>query len=245
MRSSHITTAPISQRDAHPRILIVDDEENEAHALGKAVDKYGYELKVVRNSFTALYIAKQWKPQVAILDVKMPGMDGLTLSEKLKKYADDPIVIFVTSEATNKMRRLCLRAGDDYITKPYSGEDLVLRVQSRLRRFAADRQGAREESAETRETPEPRGTVTLQEDDFTPTELRLLSALIAGEGATVSRAKLLRDLWDDAVNDNTLDKNIRRLRMKIERDPTHPQIILTVRKAGYRIDPAEWRRRKR
>ncbi len=241
MRPSSIA-AQAPQRATPPRILIVDDREADACELGNAVSRYGYDLKVVRNSFIALDIAKQWKPQVAILDVKMPGMDGLTLSEKLRKYANDPIVIFVTSEATNKMRRLCLNAGDDYITKPYSDEDLFLRVQSKLRRSDPNRGNEQGSGAETRRAPVAFEARASWEDVFTPTELRLLNALIAGEGEMVSRVRLLRDVWDDEVYDNTLDRTIRRLRMKIEPEPRRPRIIITVRKGGYRINLAAWRR---
>jgi DNA-binding response OmpR family regulator len=245
MRSSATMTRLAAQRNAPPRILIVDDEATDAEGLGEAVDDWGYDLKVVHNSFTALDIAKQWKPQVAILDVKMPGMNGLVLCQKLRECADDPFIIFVTSEATYRMRRLCLKFGDDYITKPYSSEELLLRVQNKLRRIDPARTGG--QGANTMISPihQARGDVAPIDDDFTPTEARLLNALIAGEGETVSRDTLLRDVWDDEVNDNTLDITVRRLRMKIEPDPRHPRIIITVRRAGYRLDLAEWRRRSR
>ena len=111
-----------------------------------------YDLEVVHNAFKALDIAKRWKPRVAILDVHMPGMNGLALSQRLKDCADDPIVIFVTSDDSNEMRRLCLEAGDDYITKPYDGENLLLRVRSNLRRYERYRKGAPGRVARTHHT---------------------------------------------------------------------------------------------
>lgn len=234
----------ISQRDAPPRILIVDDREADAREISNTMVSRGYDLEVAHNSFKALDIAKRWKPQVAILDVNMPGMNGLVLCQRLREWADDPIVIFVTSDDSNEMRRLCLELGDDYITKPYDGENLLLRVQCKLRRIEPNTSGAPEGREETPHTHEAGWPITPPDDDFTPTETRLLNALIAGGGETVSRDKLLEDVWGAPgyVNDNTLDKNIRRLREKIEPDPQHPRIILTVRRAGYRIDLAEWRR---
>jgi DNA-binding response OmpR family regulator len=226
------------------RILIVDDREADARELSNTMVRRGYDLEVVHNSFKALDIARRWKPQVAILDVNMPGMNGLILSQKLRECADDPIVIFVTSDDSNEMRRLCLESGDDYITKPYDGENLLLRVQCKLRRFDPNKSGALEGSEEMPHTHEPGTALTPHDDAFTPTETRLLNALIAGGGETVSRDELLAGVWGapDYVNDNTLDRNIRRLRLKTEPDPQHPRIILTVRRAGYRFDLAEWRR---
>ena len=226
------------------RILIVDDREADARELGNTMVRRGYDLEVVHSSFKALDIAKQWKPQVAILDVNMPGMDGLVLSQKLKEYANDPIVIFVTSDDSNEMRRLCLESGDDYITKPYDGENLLLRVQSRLRRVDPSRRGASGAGEGILQRHEAAGNATETNLALTPTEARLLNALIAGRGESVSRDKLLEEVWGDAsaVNDNTLDRNIRRLRMKLEPDSQHPRIIITIRQMGYRLDLAELRR---
>ncbi len=244
MRSSVNTPPPNRRRPTPPRILIVDDVEADARELGNTMVRRGYDLQVVQNSFSALDIAKSWKPHVAILDVNMPGMNGLELSKELRDYADNPIVIFVTSEKSNEMRRLCLEAGDDYITKPYDGENLLLRVRSNLRRYQKYREGSLEESEETSQMSEAGREGAPPDRALTPTEARLLSALIGGGGETVSRDKLLEAVWGDAcaVNDNTLDINIRRLRTKIERNPRRPRIILTVRKAGYRVDIIEWRR---
>ena len=247
MQSPDSAPNPISHHDSPPRILIVDDRVADARELGNTMVSRGFELEVVHNAFKALDIAKRWKPRVAILDVNMPGMNGLVLSQRLKDCADDPIVIFVTSDDSNEMRRLCLESGDDYITKPYDGENLLLRVQSKLRRYDTDHKGAPGGSEDTSLVSPVTGPSTQPDERtvaFTPTESRLLSALIAEQGRTASRDKLLGAVWGDAsaVNDNTLDINIRRLRKKIEPDPTHPRIIITVRREGFRLDLAELRR---
>lgn len=244
MRSSSFTNATNFQRTDPPRILIVDDREADARELGNTMVSRGFDLEIVQNSFKALDLAKQWKPDVAILDVNMPGMNGLALSKELRECADDPIVIFVTADDSSEMRRQCLEAGDDYITKPYDGENLILRVQSKLRRFDPNRNGATERREETLRAHEGEGASAQSDDPITPTEARLLKALIDGKGETVPRDKLLEVVWGDAgaVYGNTLDKNIRRLRMKIESDPQHPRIIMTVRQVGYRLNLAEWRR---
>ncbi len=244
MRSSSITNSSNAQRPTPPRILIVDDKEADARELGNTMVRRGFDLEVVQNSSTALDLAKQWKPDVAILDVNMPGMTGLALCQQLRECADDPIVIFVTADDSNEMRRQCLEAGDDYITKPYDGENLLLRVQNKLRRIDPYRKAAPKGSGKTSRTNEDGKSARRPNHPFTRTEMRLLKALIAGKGETVPRDKLLEAVWDDAsaVYDNTLDMNIRRLRMKIEPDPSNPRIILTVRKVGYRLNLAEWRR---
>lgn len=229
MRSS-IDAGPARPNHPLPRILIVDDQVDDARELGNTMASRGYDLKVVHNSMDALNFAIKWQPTVAILDVHMPGMSGLTLSARLKEQAGDPIVIFVTNEMSKEMRNRCMEAGDDYITKPFDGETLLLLVRSRLRRHERERFAA--------EGGEPLSPVNDRTAKLTQMEARLLDALVTGAGDTVTRDDLLRTVWGVGcdINDNTLDRTIRRLREKIEIDPKRPRVILTVRREGYRLN---------
>ncbi|HEX9038053.1 MAG TPA: response regulator transcription factor [Ktedonobacterales bacterium] len=215
-----------------PRIMIVDDREADARSINNTMAMRGYDLAVFNDPRRALEKAKSWKPAGAILDVKMPGMDGLTLCAKLKELDGQIFVVFVTSDDSRSTRAQCLTVGDDYVTKPIDGEELILRVVKEIRR-----QGAAGR--------EPTSSQPLAaEQGLTPVEARLLEALKERAGETVSRYDLLDSVWgpDSSIALNTLDANIRRLRRKIEPDPKHPRIIVTVRTDGYKLNPAELRR---
>jgi DNA-binding response OmpR family regulator len=230
-----------------PRILIVDDIDADARGLNNTMASRGYELKVASLARDALAIAKNWKPQVAILDVNIPDMNGLDLSQRIKDCADNPIVIFVTSDNSNEMRRLCFQAGDDFLPKPYDGEQLVLTIQTRLRRYNEDRGPASGGARFTLPINPVAGPIHLPDGRavfLTLTEARLLSALASRAGDTASREFLMEQVWSDEyeVYGSSLDTYILRLRRKIEPNPRRPRIIITKRCEGYLLDLAELRR---
>ena len=230
-----------------PRILIVDDIDADARGLNNTMTSRGYELKVASLAQDALAIAETWKPQVAILDVNIPDMDGLHLSQRIKDCADNPIVIFVTSDVSYEMRRMCYQAGDDYLPKPYDGEQLVLTVESRLRRYNEDRGAAPDGDGLTLPINPVAGPIHLPDGRavfLTLTEARLLSALASRAGETTSREFLMEQIWGDdyEVYGSSLDTYILRLRKKIEPNPRRPRIIITKRCEGYLLDLAELRR---
>jgi DNA-binding response OmpR family regulator len=236
-----------SHKSAPPRILIVDDIDADAHGLNNTMTSRGYDLKVASLAKDALIIAKTWKPQVAILDVNIPDMNGLVLSQRIKDCADNPIVIFVTSDCSNEMRRLCFQAGDDYLPKPYDGEQLVLTIQSRLRRYREDRDSASDDEQFLLPINPVAGPLRLPDGraiTLTLTEARLLSALASRAGQTATRDFLIERVWGDEseVYGDSLDSYIFRLRKKIEPDPKRPRIIITKRREGYLLDLAELRR---
>lgn len=229
------------------RILIVEDDKEAREAMKHALGSHGYALKVASRSDEALTIARRWAPQVAVLDVELPDLNGIALSQRLKDCASNPIVIFITSHANNGMRRTCLKTGDEYITKPFDGEDLALRVETRLRRHIEDIKNAQDPGKSIPTINPAGGRVMLpngRAPNLTPTETRLFNALLKRAGGKVARATLMSEVWGEGVVDaeNALDTNIRRLRKKIEREPGRPQIILTVRRCGYRLDMDELRR---
>lgn len=230
-----------------PRILIVDDIDADARGLNNTMTSRGYDLKVASLAKDALAIARTWKPQVAILDVNIPDMNGLDLSQRIKDCADNPIVIFVTSDVSNEMRRLCYQAGDDYLPKPYDGEQLVLTIQSRLRRYDEDRGAAAGANQFLLPINPVAGPIRLSDGravTLTLTEARLLSALASRAGETASRDFLIEQVWGEEsdVYGDSLDTYIFRLRRKIEPNRKRPRVILTRRCEGYLLDLAELRR---
>jgi DNA-binding response OmpR family regulator len=221
---------------SHPRILIVDDEKPDALQMGEALAGHGYVVKVTRSPLRALELVKQWSPQVAVLDIQMQEMNGVALSQKLKALLGDPFIIFVTGDTSAKTHDLCLSAGDEYIVKPYTPNDLYLRIKNKL-----DRQ-ERDERRQVLSQPR-----RLQPGRFAPQDSRLWAALAAGKGEAVARDTLMKKVWgeEEAVMANALDRAIGRLREQIEPDPSHPIIIITVRNVGYRIDVGALRQVKR
>lgn len=221
---------------SYPRILIVDDDKPDALRMGEALSGRGYEVRVTRSPLRALELVEQWPPHVAVLDIHMREMNGVTLSKKLKALLDDPFIIFVTTDTSAKIHDLCLSAGDEYIVKPFTANDLYLRIKNKL-----DRQ-EREERRQV--LSQPRRS---QPGRFAPQDMRLWAALAAGKGEAVARDTLMRKVWgeEEAVMANALDRAIGRLREQVEPDPSHPAIIITVRNVGYRIDIDALRQVKR
>ncbi|HEU0028208.1 MAG TPA: response regulator transcription factor [Ktedonobacterales bacterium] len=242
-----VSRRSVAHQTIPPRILIVDDIDADARGLNNTMTSRGYDLKVASLAKEALAIAKSWKPQVAILDVNIPDMNGLDLSQRIKDCADNPIVIFVTSDGSTEMRRRCFQAGDDYLPKPYDGEQLVLTIQSRLRRYDEDRGAAADGKQFTLPINPVAGPLHLPDGRavmLTVTEARLLSALASRAGETASREFLMEQVWGDEyeVYGDSLDSYIFRLRRKIEPDPKRPRIIITKRCEGYLLDLGALRR---
>jgi DNA-binding response OmpR family regulator len=230
---------------SRPRILIVDDEIEDARRMGAAMNGHGYDVRLARRARSALDVAAEWEPAVAILDVNLDGdeMDGVELCQGLKSMSTDLYVVFVTCDNARETHDRCLRAGDDYIIKPFEPGDLYLRVENQLdhwKRYRRASAGAR--SVRDRIPSQPRR----KPGPLSPLNDRLFRALAAGKGAIVPRSVLIQRVWgaENAVTANALDRAITRLREQIELDPSCPSIIVTARPVGYRIDIEALRRAK-
>jgi DNA-binding response OmpR family regulator len=222
-----------------PRILLVDDDPNQLVLLAEQLRADGYEIQTARDGDEALRRLRTAWPDLLIIDMMMPRMDGLTLAREIKGQADLPIIVLSAIDAGDSKADLLEEVAEDYVTKPYHYPELRARIIRVLRRLG-DKVPRRELllgpdlSLELRrKTATVRGQVV----QLTPTESRLLYALAANLGNTVSTETLLDRGWGDTddADPSYVWVTMRRLRQKIEPDPDHPVHLVTVRGIGYRL----------
>ena len=220
------------------RILVVDDESALRQLVREILEQEGYQVETAGDCAQALERFRTAQPDAVLLDVMLPDGDGFTLLGQLQAVRDVP-VLFLSARDEDEARLHGLGLGaDDYITKPFLPQELLLRLRSVLRRVY----GRQEEAGRLGETEIlwGRGTVRREgrETALTAKELALLKKLWDSRGNIVTTDALCETLWDGPMvgYENTLMVHIRRLREKIEPDPSHPRYLLTVRGLGYRLE---------
>src|SRR5215218_4630157 len=214
-----------------PRILIVDDDPNLLVILAEQLRADGYEVQTARDGEEALRRLGQAWPDLLIIDMLMPRMDGLTLAREIKARADLPIIVLSAIDTADSKADLLEEVAEDYVTKPYHYPELRARVTRVLRRLG-DRVPRQSLELHRREAIVGGETVSL-----TPTESRLLYALAANLGQTVTTETLLARGWADTedADPSYVWVTMRRLRQKVEQDANKPAHLLTVRGNGYRL----------
>src|SRR5881394_416059 len=224
-------------------ILIVEDNPDLAYGLRTGLEIEGYEVAIAEDGETGLARAKQWLPDLVILDLMLPGMDGYRVLRSLRDDGLEMPVLILTARGQEADKVLGFRLGaDDYVTKPCGVLELLARVGALLRRSRiAERAGA--DGIERFGTVEinPASRTVMKEGTpvaLSPKEFDLLLALVRRRGAVASRVELLREVWGHRVEvmTRTVDIHIAELRRKLEDDPSNPRHILTVWKAGYRLE---------
>lgn len=220
-------------------ILVVDDETQIVRFVRAYLEDAGYRVVTAGDGQQALFVARHEKPDLVILDLMMPGMDGWDFIRRYRQERDTPVIMLTARiEETDQVLGLELGA-DDYVTKPFSPRALVARVRAVLRRaqgglIPADvlRGGDVVLDREAHQV-----TVGGREVDLTPTEFDLLKVLMTTPGRVFTRAELIdRVLGDEAdVFERTIDAHVKNLRQKIEPHPSRPCAIVTVRGAGYKF----------
>jgi two-component system response regulator MtrA len=228
-------------------ILIVEDNPDLAYGLRTGLEIEGYEVAVAEDGETGLARAKQWLPDLVILDLMLPGMDGYRVLRSLRDDGLEMPVLILTARGQEADKVLGFRLGaDDYVTKPCGVLELLARVGALLRRSRMSDRGAHaggetiERFDDVEINPASR-TVTKSGHlvALSPKEFDLLLTLVRRRGAVASRVELLREVWGHRVEvmTRTVDIHIAELRRKLEDDPSAPRHILTVWKAGYRLEP--------
>ena len=226
------------------RILVVDDEKEIADLVSLYLKNEGYEVFTCYNGTDALLCVEREKLSLAVLDVMLPDGDGFALLEELRRVGNGVPVLFLSARDEDEARLRGLGLGaDDYITKPFLPQELLLRLAAVLRRvYGAGagevlRLGAAEVHWGTGTVRRPGGG----EAALTAKEYALLKKLAANRGNIVTIDALCQALWEGPMvgYENTLMVHIRRLREKLETDPSHPQYLLTVRGLGYRLAQEE------
>jgi len=224
------------------RVLVIEDDPAIASLTQLQLENRGYQVNIAKDGGEGLRQAYAWQPDLVVLDIMMPDMDGWTVCERLRELSDIPI-IFVTAvgKETDIVRGLEMGA-DDYLVKPFSPRELVARIEAVLRRGV--RGGASAIEARTFEN----GPLTVNLEsrqvklngehvDLTPIEFKLLSTFIRNEDKVLTHRFLLSQVWGPAYEEERqyLKLYVWYLRQKIEEDPSSPQLVLTERGVGYRL----------
>ncbi|WP_345962813.1 response regulator transcription factor [Streptomyces sp. BRB040] len=230
---------PAAEPPAAPaRILVVDDDPTVAEVVAGYLDRAGYRVDRAGDGPAALARADAHRPDLVVLDLMLPGMDGLEVCRRLRVRGPVPVVM-LTARGDEDDRILGLEVGaDDYVTKPFSPRELVLRVESVLRR-TRPAPAPRPPSAAglTVDPAARRATKHGTELALTLREFDLLAFFLRHPGRAFSREELMREVWGWDFGDlSTVTVHVRRLRGKVEDDPARPRLIRTVWGVGYRFD---------
>jgi DNA-binding response OmpR family regulator len=224
------------------QILIIEDNADLAYGLRTGLEIEGYSVDIAADGEAGLEKARQRTPDLVLLDLMLPGIDGYRVLRTLRESGCDAPVLILTARGEEADKVLGFRLGaDDYVTKPCGVLELLARVEALLRRAgrgqvvsAVERFGSVEVHPASRTVTRAGTGVALS-----PKEFDLLLALVRRRGAVASRRELLREVWEHSadVMTRTVDIHVAELRRKLEDDPAHPRHILTVWKAGYRFEP--------
>ena len=230
---------------ANARVLVVDDDTTVAEVVATYLSRAGFPVERAADGTAALAAAGTRPPDLVVLDLTLPDIDGLEVCRRLRAHRPDLPVIILTARGDEDDRVLGLQTGaDDYVTKPFSPRELVLRVQSVLRRATPSEQGLPEPAAEIVDGDlrlDPLGHRAFRGDAqlaLTAREYDLLAHFMGNPGRAYSREQLMRAVWGWEYGDQTtVTVHVRRLREKIEVDPAAPTRLVTVWGVGYRWDP--------
>ncbi|HEU5008631.1 MAG TPA: response regulator transcription factor [Jatrophihabitantaceae bacterium] len=233
-----MSTATTAARGTKRRVLVVDDEDNVTHLVSSALRFDGFETVTADNGTSALAKVAETDPDLIVLDVMMPGLDGLGVLQNLRSAGSQIPVIFLTARDTANDRIAGLRAGaDDYVVKPFSVEELLARVHAVLRRAAPEdaREGVLRIADLELDENSHEVTRAGVEVHLTATEFELLRYLMRNERVVLSKTQILDRVWkyDFQGQSNIVELYIGYLRKKI--DSVEPKLIHTVRGAGYVI----------
>jgi two-component system, OmpR family, response regulator RegX3 len=228
----------VYNRGVMAKILIVEDETPLAETLAYNIRQEGHEVVIEANGIAGLERVRQMNPDLVILDLMLPKMEGLEVCRLIRRTSDVP-VIMLTAKSREIDKVVGLEVGaDDYVTKPFSMMEMLARVKAALRRSKAPERDTEMLRADDLEMDIPRHRVTIDGDEVVlrPKEFDLLRMLLANRGRVLERSTLLDRVWgeDEFIDQGTLDVHVRRLREKIERDPASPGRVLTVRGLGYK-----------
>ena len=227
----------------HQRVLVVDDEPTIREVVTTYLERDGYVVDAAATGTEAVASLRSSIPDLMILDLMLPGVDGLSILSELRKQSNVPVIL-LTARTDEADRIIGLELGaDDYVTKPFSPRELVARVRSVLRRASSEPDpgpGLLEFDGLTVDTTSREVFVDGDPAILTAREFDLLAFLAASPRQVFSRGQLLDHVWQSSPewqDTSTVTVHVRRIRHKIEKDPERPERLLTVRGVGYRFEP--------
>lgn len=219
------------------RILVIDDDKALSEMLQIVLQAEGFETVWCARGDRALAALRETKPDLVLLDLMLPGLDGQQVCRQIRGESGVPIIMLTARAETTDIVEGLEAGADDYVPKPFKAKELVARIRTRLRAPAADAsQGTLrigDLSISTSAHQVRRGDQTLS---LTPLEFDLLLALARRPGQVLTREMLLDEVWGyrNSADTRLVNVHVQRLRSKVERDPEHPEIVITVRGVGYR-----------
>jgi two-component system KDP operon response regulator KdpE len=223
-------------------LLVVDDDRTLLRFIKEYLEREGFEVMVASGGEKALRLFYQKRPELVVVDIMMPGMDGWELCARLRELSDTPVVMLTAKTSENDKLRGFRLGVDDYITKPFSMAELVARIRAILARSASpggDPDLVRYQIGELAVDARKR-QVLLKNDvlDLTPTEYRLIEVLARRPGEAISQDEIISTVWGDEHEGggSALRRYIWLLRQKVETDPKNPERIVTLRGFGYRLE---------
>ncbi len=239
--SATATLAVMENGEPRGSVLVVDDERTITEVVSRYLERAGYETRVAGDGPRALELAGADRPDLVVLDLMLPGMDGLEVMRRLRER-DGVSVILLTAKGEATDRVIGLRLGaDDYVVKPFSPAELVARVDAVLRRVDTSAEPEEPIAFDGLELDPVARRVTVrgEEAELTVREYELLLHLVRHPGQAFSRDQLMDSVWQYSFysDTSTVTVHVRRLRAKIEEEPSNPRWLQTVWGVGYRFQP--------
>jgi two-component system KDP operon response regulator KdpE len=219
------------------RVLVVDDEPQILRALGTTLRGAGYDVETAATAATALSSAAAHPPDAVILDLVLPDGSGIEVCRELRTWSDAPVIV-LSAVGEERQKIGALDAGaDDYVTKPFSVDELLARLRAVLRRLVPDDAPVIELGELRIDVPQRLVTRGGERVKLTPHEFDLLRVLAQSPGKLLTHRMLLREVWGPSYGDEAhyLHVYVSNLRSKIERDPARPELVVTEPGAGYRL----------
>ncbi len=224
------------------KILVVDDDESLLSVVESALKREGFDVITATDGSEGLRSAFQNHPDLVILDIMLPGMSGLETCRRLRELSDMPIIMLTAMSRESDIVRGLTLGADDYVTKPFSIDELIARVYACLRRGRGRHTGEKSSVITvgrlTVDFARRKVTIDGEQVELTPTEFQLLSYLVRNRGVVIPHQRLLKEIWGPEYADQLdyLRLYVRYLRRKIERDPSKPEIIKTEWGVGYYLE---------
>ncbi len=221
------------------RVLVVDDDPALAEMLTIVLRGEGFDTAVVADGARALPALRELKPDLVLLDLMLPGMNGIDVCKAIRSESGVPIVMLTAKSDTVDVVLGLESGADDYVVKPFKPKELVARIRARMRRTEAEPAAVLQIGDQTIAVPGPAVLREGRPIQLTPPEFDLLVALARKPRQVFTREVLLEQVWGyrHAADTRLVNVHVQRLRSKVERDPEHPEVVLTVRGVGYKAGP--------